>query len=373
MQEPVALAEATIRRYINNGLGFQLFDRWIALSESFSPTAYKHLVVAIARASEDIPADESILSQDPTDRAIAFLYVLLELGARANQDQHVLARIVVEESSSLEFARQFLLFANSNNNVVLTRFDKLRPVLLRWHFAKRVLGVLEVQHTDPFQAYGRRGAYVLAAIGQRGRAARIASLLNRVELVLEAYSSSFGNESRRVQLRELCADFDPREFRVNPAQLRPDLRQVLEAALSSSDCTRDGLPFHTTAGTSSNAMPFDVWLRATVVGVDNFSAVTAFLLQWDHHREDLAREPSLGEYAERWGLTLHQASQSMDIYRSAFGAVDPGRVLDELWFATSSRDSPPDVLQDLMKVPVVPNFDRATGGWAPVDAGEPAT
>src|SRR4029078_2700400 len=56
-----------------------------------------------------------------------------------------------------------------------------------------------------------------------------------------------------------------------------------------------------------------------------------FLQAWDLLRDELAREPSLEEYAERFAVALETAVCLDADSKSAFGGLFPGEVLDHFW------------------------------------------
>jgi hypothetical protein len=63
----------------------------------------------------------------------------------------------------------------------------------------------------------------------------------------------------------------------------------------------------------------------------------AFLQAWDLLREELGREPSLEEYAERFVVRLETAAEQRAECESAFPGVLPGEVLHLLWRWRESR------------------------------------
>jgi hypothetical protein len=60
--------------------------------------------------------------------------------------------------------------------------------------------------------------------------------------------------------------------------------------------------------------------------------VLAFLQEWDTLADELGRDPSLEEYAERWRLPRATAYSDQRLFREAFpGEQNPRRLLNQLW------------------------------------------
>jgi len=60
--------------------------------------------------------------------------------------------------------------------------------------------------------------------------------------------------------------------------------------------------------------------------------VLAFLQEWDTLADELGRDPTLEEYAERWRLPRATAYSDQRLFREAFpGEQNPRRLLNQLW------------------------------------------
>jgi hypothetical protein len=62
-----------------------------------------------------------------------------------------------------------------------------------------------------------------------------------------------------------------------------------------------------------------------------------FLQGWDLLRDELGREPGLGEYAARFGVSAETAIAQLEEFESAFPSRSPGEILDLLWAWHESR------------------------------------
>lgn len=70
----------------------------------------------------------------------------------------------------------------------------------------------------------------------------------------------------------------------------------------------------------------------------------AFLQAWDLLRDELGREPSPAEYAERFAVRMETLAEQLAECESAFPSLSPGAVLDLLWRWHESRVKTPDEL-----------------------------
>ena len=72
----------------------------------------------------------------------------------------------------------------------------------------------------------------------------------------------------------------------------------------------------------------------------------AFLQAWDLLRDELGREPGLGEFAERFAVSAETAREQWSGFEAACPGLAPGEVLDLLWKWCIGR------LKDRTEVPI---------------------
>lgn len=109
------------------------------------------------------------------------------------------------------------------------------------------------------------------------------------------------------------------------------------------------------------AVPFIDWLEQRLGG-DRAARqrMTAFIQEWDHLRDEVRdrdlREPTIGEYAERWNVPESTAYRWLDEFRQAVGIDYPGPLCSLLWDGMprfTGREPAPQ-LQWLLAVEIVP-------------------
>jgi hypothetical protein len=82
----------------------------------------------------------------------------------------------------------------------------------------------------------------------------------------------------------------------------------------------------------------------------------AFIHEWDHLIDQLGRQPTVSEYADRWRTPRSTAYALLHEFRQLFPNVaDPTRVCEELWNGVSAQQhDEPSFLINVDRVRVVP-------------------
>lgn len=86
-----------------------------------------------------------------------------------------------------------------------------------------------------------------------------------------------------------------------------------------------------------------------------------FLQQWDHLADDMAREPSVEAYAQRWHVSVPSTYRMLEEFRRVFPTErSPARVVATLWEGLSAPYWRGPDLGSLLQVRVIPT-DGAGG------------
>ncbi|MEJ7785889.1 MAG: hypothetical protein WKF96_13875 [Solirubrobacteraceae bacterium] len=112
---------------------------------------------------------------------------------------------------------------------------------------------------------------------------------------------------------------------------------------------------------NEKGMEFIEWLD-TQVGNNRIARqrMVAFIQEWDHLRDELhereLREPTVEEYAARWGVAESSAYRLLDEFRAATEFEYPGSLCQLLWNGMPiwNGDGPAIQLKWLLGVEVVP-------------------
>jgi hypothetical protein len=81
-----------------------------------------------------------------------------------------------------------------------------------------------------------------------------------------------------------------------------------------------------------------------------------FLQQWDHLVDDMAGEPSVDAYAQRWHVSVPSTYRMLDEFRRVFPTErSPARVLATLWEGLGAPYWRGPDLGSLLEVRIVPN------------------
>jgi hypothetical protein len=95
--------------------------------------------------------------------------------------------------------------------------------------------------------------------------------------------------------------------------------------------------------------PFIGWLDRRLKGSRvRRQRLEAFIQEWDHLRDEMhdqeLREPTVEDYAERWGVAISSAYRLLDEFRQATMIDNPGALCELLWSGMpsfSGRDRAP--------------------------------